>query len=130
MGSRQEPQPQPHSSYQVSGTLALVPSAPYRSLKVPVSVYVCVAGCSSFSEYVVVLRIRERRVEFSVLPFGFLQETKRMVPLGSGKNTLSLFSFFSNEYAPFLLIYKDKEKDRQEALGGLKQVKTRKGRRF
>ena len=42
MGSRQEPQPQPHSSYQVSGTLALVPSAPYRSLKVPVSVYVCV----------------------------------------------------------------------------------------
>ena len=77
-----------------------------------------------------VLRIRERRVEFSVLPFGFLQETKRMVPLGSGKNTLSLFSFFLNEYAPFLLIYKDKEKDRQEALGGLKQVKTRKGRRF
>jgi len=57
-------------------------------------VCVCVAGCSGFSEYVVVLRIRERRVEFSVLPFGFLQETKRMVPLGSGKNTLSLFSFF------------------------------------
>ena len=40
------------------------------------------------------------------------------------------FLFFLNEYGPFLLIYKDKEKDRQEALGGLKQVKTRKGRRF
>lgn len=34
-------------SYKVSG--ALVPSASYRSLKVPVSVYVCVAGSSGFS---------------------------------------------------------------------------------
>ena len=35
-----------------------------------------IAQDMSPSEYVVVLRIRERRVEFSVLPFGFVQETK------------------------------------------------------